>query len=190
MGGGSSLEVLRHGALEHLWIDCIFKVMLIYLVDRIKSEAICCHRRDWSNPPPWLLFKVGIWLLALLKRFMKAIQPPPLTLFDIQMGAWQTQVSLCVATHYQRAPLAESDGLSLHCTEHLKDEGFCKQVLYAVAALGIADVLGSKGPQTAEELADTLGIVPSLSAPAAAPTYCGFVLLDAQNWRGEHIKMP
>ncbi|BDA50265.1 3'-hydroxy-N-methyl-(S)-coclaurine 4'-O-methyltransferase [Coccomyxa sp. Obi] len=78
--------------------------------------------RDWSNPPPWPIFRFGTWLLSLLKLFVQWIQPPPLTLFDISMGAWQSQV------------------------------------LYTVAALSIADVLGSKGPQTAEELAYSLGV--------------------------------
>ncbi|BDA50119.1 Acetylserotonin O-methyltransferase [Coccomyxa sp. Obi] len=78
--------------------------------------------RDWSNPPPWPIFLIGKWLITLLRFFLQWIQPPPLTIFDIQRGAWQTQI------------------------------------LYTLANLGIPDELGRSGPQTAEQLAHSLGL--------------------------------
>ena len=34
------------------------------------------------------------------------------------------------------------------------------QILYTIAALGVADILGRDGPQTSHQLADTLGVLP------------------------------
>ncbi len=39
-----------------------------------------------------------------------------------------------------------------------KCQGGHLQILYAVAALNVADVLGEEGPQTAHQLAQTLGM--------------------------------
>ena len=62
------------------------------------------------------------------------------------MGAWQAQG--CEVGKKIEYTVKVSDRLG----------GFVMQVLYTIAALGVADELGRKGPQTAQELAYSLGM--------------------------------
>ena len=48
--------------------------------------------RDWSSPVPWPVYRVGIWLISLLRWIEAALVPPPLTLFHMNIGSWRTQV--------------------------------------------------------------------------------------------------
>ena len=76
--------------------------------------------------------------------------------------AAQNQPALAlVATIYQGCPGDCQDSLNadLKAFAHL-------QILYTVAALDIADILGRQGPQTAPQLASLLG------APSAVLTQC------------------